>query len=71
MDNAEWTRVTPGFFLSIGNPIIMGRPITDQDTSTSRHVAVINEAFAKRFFAGENPLGRHFGTHTLKYAGEF
>ena len=42
-------RVTPGYFDAIGNPIIKGRPISEQDTAASRHVAVINEAFARKF----------------------
>jgi predicted permease len=64
-------RVMPGFFDTIGNRIIMGRPITEQDTASSRKVAVINEAFAKKFFKGENPLGKHFGTAEMKHAGDF
>ena len=41
--------------------MVMGRPITEDDTATTRSVAVINEAFAKKFFQGENPIGQHFG----------
>ncbi len=66
---ANWVRVTPGFFETVGNPILMGRPITDQDRATTRNVAVINEAFAKQFFGGENPIGKHFGPDKRKYAG--
>ena len=40
---------------------MMGRPITDEDNASTRPVAVINEAFAKRFFGSENPIGQHFG----------
>ncbi|HEX4770882.1 MAG TPA: ABC transporter permease [Bryobacteraceae bacterium] len=58
---STWDRVTPGFFETIGNPILRGRPITEADTATSRRVAVINQAFAKRFFKGEDPIGKHFG----------
>jgi predicted permease len=61
--SSSWVRVTPGFFEAIGNPIIAGRPLTDQDTNSSRHVAVINQAFAKKFFKNENPVGKHFGRH--------
>jgi len=42
-------------------PIVKGRGISDQDTATSRNVAVINEAFARRFFRNEDPIGKHFG----------
>jgi putative ABC transport system permease protein len=70
-DSAGWTRVTPNFFETIGDPMVSGRPITEEDTATTRHVAVINQAFAKRFFPGENPLGRHFGPDEMKYAADF
>jgi predicted permease len=60
-DSASWARVTVGYFDAIGDPIIRGRAISEQDTETSQHVAVINEAFARRFFRNEDPLGKHFG----------
>jgi predicted permease len=59
---ASWDRVTAGYFDVIGNPVIRGRGITEQDTSTSRSVAVINEAFARKFFRNEDPIGKHFGS---------
>jgi hypothetical protein len=51
--------------------MVEGRPITEDDTATTRKVAVINETFAKRFFKGENPIGRHFGPDETKYSGMF
>jgi putative ABC transport system permease protein len=68
---AGWTRVTPGFFETVGNRMVTGRAITEDDTATTRNVAVVNEAFAKRFFKGENPIGRHFGPGETKYSGMF
>jgi len=70
-DGALWTRVMPGFFETLGDPILMGRAIGPEDTATTRNVAVINEAFAKKFFKGENPIGRHFGPDRMKYAGMY
>jgi len=58
---ASWDRVTAGYFEVIGNPIIRGRGISEEDTSASRNVAVINEAFARKFFKDEDPIGKHFG----------
>ena len=58
---AAWNRVTAGYFEVIGNPIIRGRGISEQDTATSQKVAVINEAFARQFFKNEDPIGKHFG----------
>jgi predicted permease len=61
-DNSSgFDRVTGGYFEVTGNSIVRGRSISEQDTETSRHVAVINEAFAKKFFKNEDPLGKHFG----------
>jgi predicted permease len=54
-------RVTAGYFDVIGNLIVRGRGISELDTAISRHVAVINEAFARKFFKNEDPIGKHFG----------
>jgi len=68
---ASWARVMPHFFESIGAKVMLGRPITDQDTAATRRVAVINQAFAARFFKGQNPIGQHFGIDRIKYSGTF
>ena len=60
-----WDRVTPGYFSAIGTQIIEGRSISEEDTATSQHVAVINEAFAKKYFNNENPIGQYFGRPEL------
>jgi predicted permease len=68
---AGWARVMPGFFEALGTQIVLGRPITEQDTATTRNVAVVNEAFVKRFFKGQNPIGQHFGVNKIKYASSY
>ena len=68
---AGWSRVMPGFFEAIGAKMVLGRSITEDDTATTRKVAVINEAFSKRFFKNENPIGQHFGPDKIKYAGTY
>jgi len=68
---ASWARVMPGFFETIGAKMALGRPITEDDTATTRKVAVINEAFAKKFFKDKNPIGEHFGPDKIKYATTF
>jgi hypothetical protein len=60
-NSAAWDRVAAGYFDVIGTPIIRGRGISEEDTAASRRVAVGNEAFARRFFKDEDPIGRHFG----------
>ena len=69
--SAGWARAMPGFFETLGTKMVLGRPMADDDTATTRKVAVINEAFAKKFFKGENPIGQHFGMDKIKYAGTF
>src|SRR5580658_6308173 len=69
--SAGWARVMPGFFETIGAKVVLGRPITDRDTAASRKVAVINQAFARKFFKGQDPIGQHFGPGKIKYSGTF
>lgn len=59
--SSGYNRVTAGYFDVIGTPIVRGRGITEQDTANSQHIAVINQAFARRFFKGEDPIGKHLG----------
>jgi len=61
-NSAAWDRVSAGYLDVIGTPIVRGRGISDEDTASSRKVAVINEAFARKFFRNEDPIGKHFGT---------
>jgi predicted permease len=53
--------ITPGYFETIGVPLLLGRGFDARDTATAPPVAVINETFARHYFAGENPIGRRFG----------
>jgi len=53
--------VGPGFFQTLGIPILEGRGITAADTKGSMGVAVVNETLAKRFFKGESPIGHKLG----------
>jgi len=69
--SASFARVMPGFFETIGAKVVIGRPITEDDTAATRKVVVINEAFARRFFKGQNPVGQHFGPDKLKYASTY
>jgi putative ABC transport system permease protein len=69
--SADWTRITPGFFDTIGARMLAGRTINEDDNGNTRHVAVINEAFAKKFFGNQDPIGRHFGPTPVKNAGVY
>jgi predicted permease len=49
--------VTPGWFATYGTRLLAGRDIDARDTATAPHVAVVNEAFVRRFFPGRNAVG--------------
>jgi predicted permease len=60
--------VSPGFFRAMGVPVILGREFDDHDDRVDPRpegwpftVAVVNETFVKRYFGGQNPIGRHLG----------
>lgn len=50
--------VSPGYFRTLGTPLLAGRDISDADSATASPVAIVNEAFIRNFLDGENPLGR-------------
>src|SRR5262249_9440814 len=52
--------VTPGFFSALAIPLLQGRDVSESDTFESPFVAIVSESFVRRYFPGENPLGRHF-----------
>ena len=70
-NGSSWDRVSPHFFETIGQPVIRGRGLTEQDTATSRMVAIVNQSFVKKFFPQQDPIGSHFGTFNQKYAGDY
>jgi predicted permease len=70
-NNSSWDRVSPHFFETVGQPVVRGRGFTEQDTATSRMVAVVNQSFVKKFFPNEDPIGRRFGTFDQKYAANY
>ncbi len=61
---ASYVKGNAEYFDSVGTRVVKGRGIGMQDTSTAPTVAVVNEAFVKRFFGAENPVGRRIGTST-------
>ena len=59
--NPDVNHVLPGFFSTLGIPLVSGREFTNHDTFGAGKVAIVNESFVKYFFGGHNPLGRHIG----------
>lgn len=52
--------VSPGWFHTYGTQLLAGRDINEHDTKASQHVVIVNEAFARKFTNGANPIGHHF-----------
>ena len=57
----DWRIVSPGYFQSMGIPLLQGRDFTDADGPTAPPVMIISQATAKKFWADANPIG-----HTLR-----
>jgi predicted permease len=70
-NSAFWLRVTGGYFEVAGNSILEGRGIEERDIESATHVAVISEAFARKFFRGEDPIGHYFGRSGMAAAREY
>ena len=62
--------VSPGYFSTMGIPLLLGRDIDDRDMLSTGDVMVVNETFAKLFFGGDNPIGRRVGTKEGVYQWE-
>ena len=58
-DTAYFVGAGPRYFATLGIPLLAGRDFTERDTADSPGVAVINERYAQRFFANQNPVGQH------------
>lgn len=67
---ASWDRVST-HYLDALQPILRGRGFTESDNENTAPVAIVNEAFVKRFFPNEDPLEKHFGIGEAAYAGTF
>jgi predicted permease len=57
-----FTQVGPGYFRTMGTPLLAGRDFGGRDTAGSPRVAIVNQAFARMVFGGANPVGRSFRT---------
>jgi predicted permease len=69
---ASWDRVSANYLQNLGVTLLRGRYFAASDTETTEPVAIVNEAFVKRFFkSDEDPLGQHFGLDLPENAGTF
>jgi len=67
---ANYNAVRDGYFATLGTPLLAGRDVADSDTAGAPAVAVVNQAFARKFFGGASPLGRSFSTRVATGASE-
>ncbi|MGI8741343.1 MAG: ABC transporter permease [Bryobacteraceae bacterium] len=68
---AYMNSISPGYFATLGVPILAGRDFTDKDTESIQHgekaddtapkSVIVNEKFARKYFGSPNPIGRHVG----------
>jgi predicted permease len=70
-NGASWDRVGPRYFETIGTRLLRGRAIGEDDTPTSRRVAVVNQKFARKFYPKGDAIGKHFGIGDASHAGDF
>jgi predicted permease len=64
-DATDEVYITPGYFDTLQMPVLAGRTFTDADGPNSQRVAVVNQAFARKFYGGANPVGRYVNKDTL------
>lgn len=58
----DFRRASTGYFQTMGIPLLSGRLVTEQDVMNNAHSVLINEAMAKRFWPGEDPVGKRIST---------
>jgi predicted permease len=69
---ASWDRVSADYLQQLGVRLVRGRHLNERDTETTDRVAVVNEAFVRRFFKeGEDPLANRFGKNMPENSGTF
>ncbi len=56
---SRFDQIGPGYFSTVGIPMLLGRETELRDTATSSRICIINDSFAKRFFKDRNPIGKH------------
>lgn len=70
-DSSTWNRVGPRYFDTVGTRVLRGRAIWERDAPGARRVAVVNQAFAKKFFEASDPIGHQLGIGDVSHAGDF
>jgi predicted permease len=69
--NSDWDRVSANFLDSVGVPVIRGRGLSQNDENSGAGAVIVNQAFVKRFFPNQDPIGQRFGLDRPEYSGAF
>lgn len=56
----DFNMVSPGYFATLGQPLLLGRDFSDRDVKKAPRVAIVNELFVSQYMPGQNPIGHHF-----------
>ena len=56
--SADWSSVGPGYFTTLGVPLLRGRDFNAMDQLSSARVLIVNQEFVQKFFGGQNPAGK-------------
>ena len=59
-ENVNFNRVSPGYFRTMGTPLLAGRDFDGRDRLGAEQSAIVTELFARTFFHGQDPIGRTF-----------
>jgi putative ABC transport system permease protein len=68
----EFRVVTPGYFRALGIPLLRGRALAEGDAESADRVVLVNDALARRFWPGQDPVGRRLslgGAEPLSVVG--
>jgi putative ABC transport system permease protein len=64
---SNYTMASPGYFVTVGTPMLRGRDFLESDTVDSVPVTIINSAMAKKYWPGEDPIGKQVGPLSRLY----
>jgi predicted permease len=68
---SSWVRVSPSYFATVGTRVLAGRNFAESDDRHGQNVAIVDEAFVKKYLHGADPVGAHFGDWSPAATGMF
>jgi predicted permease len=68
--DTSFDRIGPHYFETLGTRLLRGRTTGDEDTPSSREVAVVNQTFVRKFFPKQDPIGKHFRMGAPSHSGD-